>query len=47
SAPDKVVHIDRVYVPLLQPRVAVRQVVLDLPGEEIELMRDGSYTIAF
>jgi hypothetical protein len=48
SAPDKVVHIDRVYVPLLQPRVTVRRVALDLPDErEIELMRDGSYAITF
>jgi hypothetical protein len=44
SAPDKVVHIDRVYVPALQPRVTVREVTLDLPGGRTEpLMRDGRY----
>ena len=45
SAPEKVVHIDRVYIPEVQPRVAVRSV--DLVGEDgaaDPLMRDGAYT---
>ncbi len=44
SSPDKVVHIDRVYIPEVQPQVTVLGV--DLLGEDgvaAPLMRDGRY----
>ena len=44
TAPDKVVHIDRVYIPEVQPRIAVRSV--DLIGDDgaaDPLIRDGAY----
>jgi leucyl aminopeptidase (aminopeptidase T) len=43
SAPDKVVHIDRVYIEAIQPRVQVVSVTLDSPSGEREIMRDGRY----
>jgi len=43
SAPDKVVHIDRVYIEAIQPRVQVVSVTLDGPSGEREIMRDGRY----
>jgi leucyl aminopeptidase (aminopeptidase T) len=44
SRPDAVVHIDRVYLPVLQPRVAVPRVDLVLEnGARVPLMRDGAY----
>jgi len=44
SRPDAVVHIDRVYVPRLQPRVVVARVDLALAGGAVTpLMRDGQY----
>ena len=44
SGPAAVVHIDRVYVPECQPRVAVESVDLLFPaGERLALMRDGDY----
>jgi hypothetical protein len=44
SGPAAVVHIDRVYVPRLQPRVAVARADLVLTGGTVEpLMRDGRY----
>ena len=43
-----VVHIDRVYIPGLQPRIAVSRLDLRMPGGEvIPLMRDGRYSIDF
>lgn len=48
SRPDAVVHIDRVYLPALQPRVLARAVDLVLEGgERIALMREGSYGALF
>ena len=48
SSPDAVVHIDRVYVPRLQPRVVVRVVDLILDdGSTLELMREGDYAVDF
>lgn len=47
SNPEAVIHIDRVYVPEIQPRVAVTSVDLILPTERLALMRDGAYTVAF
>ena len=47
SSPDKVVHIDRVYIPEVQPAVQVLSVDLRLAGEagpvSVPLMRDGDY----
>jgi hypothetical protein len=44
SAPEKVVHIDRVYIPQVQPGVEVRAVDLELEESVGEpLMRDGHY----
>ncbi|MCL4838042.1 MAG: hypothetical protein KJ058_08765 [Thermoanaerobaculia bacterium] len=44
SGPGAVVHIDRVYVPESQPRVAVAGADLLLPGgERLPLMRGGAY----
>jgi len=42
------VHIDRVYVPQLQPDVEVSSARLVIPGEEaIQLIRDGRYVVDF
>jgi aminopeptidase len=42
SSPDKVIHIDRVYVPKLQPRVVVAKAVLIMAdGGELLLAEDG------
>ncbi|MEM9557265.1 MAG: hypothetical protein AAGC60_23605 [Acidobacteriota bacterium] len=47
TSPDTVVHIDRVYLPSLQPRVTVRAVdLVDADGTRRELMRDGEYVVA-
>jgi leucyl aminopeptidase (aminopeptidase T) len=47
-SPESVVHIDRVYVPVLQPRVTVARVDLRMPGgERLPLMRDGLYAVDF
>jgi len=44
SAPEKVVHIDRVYIPEVQPDVRVRAVDLHMKGGAIlPLMRDGRW----
>ena len=44
SSPDKVVHIDRVYIPEVQPQVAVLSVdLLGEDGKAAPLMRDGRY----
>jgi len=43
SAPDRVVHIDRVYLPEVQPQVKARSVDLELPSGTRPLMRDGKY----
>ena len=44
SAPDRVVHIDRVYIPEVQPGVLVRAVDLHMKGGAIvPLMRDGRW----
>ncbi len=48
SRPEAVVHQDRVYVPALQPRVAVARVDLQREdGLKLALMRDGRYVIDF
>jgi len=48
SAPGKVVHIDRVYVPALQPLVHVVAVSLCMSdGTWLPLLRDGAYVVDF
>jgi len=48
SRPEAVVHLDRVYLPGLQPRVLVRQADLEMPaGAPVALMRDGAYVVEF
>lgn len=48
SRPEAVVHIDRVYVPAMQPRIVVERVVLSMDdGSRVPLMRDGRYVIEF
>jgi len=48
SAPDKVVHIDRIYIPALQPDVSVAKATLAMDdGSTIELMKDGEYVVSF
>jgi hypothetical protein len=44
SRPEAVVHIDRIYLPGLQPRIVPRRVdLVDADGRLTELMRDGAY----
>ncbi len=46
SAPSEVVHIDRVYLPALQPAVTAERVDLVMDdGSTVELMQDGEYRI--
>ncbi|MBN2345480.1 MAG: hypothetical protein JXO51_03755 [Candidatus Aminicenantes bacterium] len=46
SSPSAVIHLDRIYIPQVQPRVAVREVILGYPGGRREiLMAGGIYTI--
>jgi hypothetical protein len=48
SCAEAVVHIDRVYIRSLQPRISVSSVVLRFPdGSEQALMREDSYVISF
>jgi hypothetical protein len=48
SRPEAVVHLDRVYMPSLQPRVVVRQADLEMPsGPPVPLMRDGVFVVDF
>jgi hypothetical protein len=46
SSPSEVVHLDRIYIPAVQPRVRVRSVVLFYPeGPAETVMQDGRYLI--
>lgn len=48
STPDEVVHIDRVYLPALQPRIHVSRVELqDDSGGTTLLMKDHKYEVTF
>jgi len=48
TAADQVVHIDRVFLPEIQPRVAVQSVdLVDAAGQVHPLMRDYRYVIEF
>ncbi len=46
SSPAAVIHLDRIYIPGVQPRVAVREVTLRYPdGRSETIMTDGAYLI--
>jgi hypothetical protein len=46
SSPERVVHIDRVYTPQLQPDVRVARAALVMDdGSVLELMRDGAWVV--
>ncbi len=46
SRPEEVVHLDRIYIPATQPRIAVRSVRLAYPdGAGEEIMAEGRYRI--
>ncbi|WLT29973.1 hypothetical protein [Geothrix sp. PMB-07] len=48
SGPEAVIHIDRVYVPEVQPRVRVEAVdLMRADGSLHPLMRNGDYSVAF
>jgi hypothetical protein len=47
SRPEEVVHIDRVYVPSVQPRVRARIADLREPGRKIPLIRDDRLVVDF
>ncbi len=47
SSPEAVVHLDRVFIPQMQPRVAVESLTLDGPAGTMEIMRDGRYRDVF
>lgn len=48
SSPEAVIHIDRVYVPEVQPQVTVKSVALHFEdGSSLALMRNGQYAIDF
>jgi len=48
SSPGAVVHIDRVYVPSMQPRVPGVDCTLVMPdGTKVPLIRDSAYVISF
>jgi len=46
SSPDRVVHIDRVYIPQIQPAVSVARATLELDdGSSMPLVEDGRYVV--
>jgi leucyl aminopeptidase (aminopeptidase T) len=46
SSPAAVIHLDRIYIPGVMPRVAVREVVLGYAdGSEETIMRNGAYVV--
>ncbi len=48
SRPEAVVHIDRVYVPSMQPRISVRRLELTFPdGGAVTVLADDRYAVAF
>ncbi|MEW6368898.1 MAG: hypothetical protein AB1714_30075 [Acidobacteriota bacterium] len=48
SSPDRVVHVDRVYIDSIQPLVRLASVDLGMPsGAALQLIRDGKYAICF
>jgi leucyl aminopeptidase (aminopeptidase T) len=47
SRPDAVVHIDRVYIPSLQPRIAASLDLVDEAGVVTEVVRDCRFVLTF
>jgi leucyl aminopeptidase (aminopeptidase T) len=47
SSADAVIHIDRVYVPGVQPDVSVKRLDLIMENGGLPLMRDGGYVVDF
>jgi hypothetical protein len=47
SSPDAVVHIDRVYIPEVQPDVTVASLTLEFPGGSREIMRESAWVGVF
>jgi hypothetical protein len=47
TRPDAVVHIDRVFVPAMQPRVSIASADLVLPDRTVALIRDDAWVVAF
>jgi hypothetical protein len=47
SRPEAVVHIDRVYLPSVQPKIHVRRVTLLGPGFEIPIIEDDRFVVDF
>lgn len=45
SRPERVVHIDRVYLPQIQPKIHVAHVDLVMPDGTLRLMQDGCYQL--
>ncbi len=46
SAPDKVIHLDRVYIHKMQPRVSVKSIILSFNNNPPHtIFKDGCYTI--
>ena len=46
SAPEKVIHVDRVYIPQIQPKVTVASAVLTMKnGVPVPLMENGRYVV--
>lgn len=46
SSPAAVIHLDRIYIPAVQPRIAVASVDLGFPGGRVErIISSGRYTI--
>ena len=46
SAPDKVQHIDRIYIEAMQPKIVIERAELHMAdGGAMLLMRDGSYAV--
>ncbi len=46
ASPAAVIHLDRIYIPSLQPLVEVAEVVFRYPrGREELIMKDGRYVI--
>lgn len=47
SRPEAVVHIDRVYVPRMQPKVRVSLATLERDGRDVDLVRDDRWVLDF
>lgn len=47
STPDAVIHLDRVYIPDVQPLVKVREVQLHGPAGPVTIMVDGQFSAVF